>query len=232
MPLCTVAIPTYNREDLISGTIRSVLEQHLNDLEILVIDDQSQDNVFMVASSFSDPRLQVIRNDKNVGLFGNFNRCIELSRGKYLRILCNDDRITSDCLSREIAIMEAHPSVSLLFSKGARFTSDHQPLGEIGDHFPPTDNRWKGASSYVFLKHAVELVAAKGGQVINVDVTLICERPKIKPHRAAMRSRLAEILGVNLDQVSVKATTTEEMGFTGRSEGLAAQAVAAVELPR
>ena len=104
--------------------------------------------------------------------------------------------------------------------------------GDIGDHFPPTDNRWKGAPSDVFLKHAVELVAAKGGQVINVDVTLICERPKIKPHRAAMRSRLAEILGVNLDQVSVKATTTEEMGFTGRSEGLAAQAVAAVELPR
>ena len=104
--------------------------------------------------------------------------------------------------------------------------------GDIGDQFPPTDNRWKGAPSDVFLKHAVELVAAKGGQVINVDVTLICERPKIKPHRAAMRSRLAEILGVNLDQVSVKATTTEEMGFTGRSEGLAAQAVAAVELPR
>ena len=104
--------------------------------------------------------------------------------------------------------------------------------GDIGDHFPPTDNRWKGASSDVFLKHAMELVAAKGGQVINVDVTLICERPKIKPHRAAMRSRLVEILGVNLDQVSVKATTTEEMGFTGRSEGLAAQAVAAIELPR
>ena len=104
--------------------------------------------------------------------------------------------------------------------------------GDIGDHFPPTDNRWKGAPSEVFLKHAVELVAARGGQVVNVDVTLICERPKIKPHREAMRARLADILGVGPDRVSVKATTTEEMGFTGRGEGLAAQAVAAVELPR
>ena len=103
--------------------------------------------------------------------------------------------------------------------------------GDIGDHFPPTDPRWKGASSDRFLTHAVELVAARGGRVINVDVTLICEAPKIKPHRQAMRERLAEILGLDLAAVSVKATTTEGMGFTGRSEGLAAQAVAAVELP-
>jgi 2-C-methyl-D-erythritol 4-phosphate cytidylyltransferase/2-C-methyl-D-erythritol 2,4-cyclodiphosphate synthase len=103
--------------------------------------------------------------------------------------------------------------------------------GDIGDHFPPTDPRWKGASSDRFLTHAVELVAVRGGRVINVDVTLICEAPKIKPHRQAMRERLAEILGLDLAAVSVKATTTEGMGFTGRSEGLAAQAVAAVELP-
>ena len=104
--------------------------------------------------------------------------------------------------------------------------------GDIGDHFPPTDPRWKGAPSAVFLRHAAKLVAASGGRVVNVDVTLICERPKIKPHRDAMRTQIAETLGIAIQQVSVKATTTEAMGFTGREEGLAAQAVASVELPR
>jgi len=103
--------------------------------------------------------------------------------------------------------------------------------GDIGDHFPPTDPKWRGAASDQFLAHAVELVRARGGRMINADVTLICERPKIKPHRAAMRQRLAELLGLPLDRVSVKATTMEEMGFTGRSEGLAAQAVCMVETP-
>jgi 2-C-methyl-D-erythritol 4-phosphate cytidylyltransferase/2-C-methyl-D-erythritol 2,4-cyclodiphosphate synthase len=103
--------------------------------------------------------------------------------------------------------------------------------GDIGDHFPPTDPKWKGAASDLFLKHATDLVAAKGGRLINVDVTLICERPKIKPHREAMRERLADILDIPLDRVSVKATTTEGMGFTGRGEGLAAQALATVETP-
>jgi 2-C-methyl-D-erythritol 4-phosphate cytidylyltransferase/2-C-methyl-D-erythritol 2,4-cyclodiphosphate synthase len=103
--------------------------------------------------------------------------------------------------------------------------------GDIGDHFPPTDPKWKGAASDQFLKHAAELVTAKGGSIVNVDVTLICERPKIKPHRLAMREKLAEILALPLDRVSVKATTTENMGFTGRGEGLAASAVVAVETP-
>ncbi|ESQ89614.1 2-C-methyl-D-erythritol 4-phosphate cytidylyltransferase [Asticcacaulis sp. AC460] len=103
-------------------------------------------------------------------------------------------------------------------------------LGDIGDHFPPTDPQWKGASSDRFLQHAVDLVREKGGSIVNADVTLICERPKIKPHREAMRARLAEILGIEIDRVSVKATTTEGMGFTGRQEGLAAQAVCAIEI--
>ncbi|NEX93917.1 bifunctional 2-C-methyl-D-erythritol 4-phosphate cytidylyltransferase/2-C-methyl-D-erythritol 2,4-cyclodiphosphate synthase, partial [Caulobacter sp. 17J65-9] len=103
--------------------------------------------------------------------------------------------------------------------------------GDIGDHFPPTDPQWKGAPSDLFLKHAVGLVTARGGRLLNVDVTLVCERPKVKPHREAMRTRLAEILALPLDAVSVKATTTEGMGFTGRQEGLAAQAIATVELP-
>lgn len=103
--------------------------------------------------------------------------------------------------------------------------------GDIGDHFPPTDPRWRGAPSDLFLRRAAELVAKRGGRILNVDVTLVCERPKIKPHREAMRARLAEILSLPLDAVSVKATTTEGMGFAGRQEGLAAQAVATVELP-
>jgi 2-C-methyl-D-erythritol 4-phosphate cytidylyltransferase/2-C-methyl-D-erythritol 2,4-cyclodiphosphate synthase len=103
--------------------------------------------------------------------------------------------------------------------------------GDIGDHFPPSDPRWKGAPSHVFLRHAAELVAARGGRILNVDVTLVCERPRNKPHREAMRARVAEILGLPVERVSVKATTPEGMGFTGREEGLAAQAVASVETP-
>jgi 2-C-methyl-D-erythritol 4-phosphate cytidylyltransferase/2-C-methyl-D-erythritol 2,4-cyclodiphosphate synthase len=102
--------------------------------------------------------------------------------------------------------------------------------GDIGDHFPPTDPKWKGADSAVFLRHAAALVTARGGRIVNADVTLICEAPKIKPHRDAMRARVAELLGISVEQVSVKATTTEGLGFTGRREGIAAQAVAAVEL--
>ena len=104
-------------------------------------------------------------------------------------------------------------------------------LGDIGDHFPPTDPRWKGAASDQFLVHALELVAQKGGRVINADVTLVCERPKVKPHREAMRERIAQIMDLPLDRVSVKATTMERMGFTGREEGLAAQAVVSVQAP-
>jgi len=103
--------------------------------------------------------------------------------------------------------------------------------GDIGDHFPPSDPQWKGASSDRFLVHAVQRLAARGGQLVHVDVTLICEEPKIKPHRQAMRDRLAELCGLPLDAVSVKATTTEQLGFTGRGEGLAAQAVATIALP-
>ena len=103
--------------------------------------------------------------------------------------------------------------------------------GDIGEHFPPSDPQWKGASSDRFLVHAASLVTAKGGAILHVDVTLICERPKIRPHRDAMRARLAELLALPLDRVSVKATTTEGMGFTGRGEGLMAQAVATVETP-
>ena len=98
--------------------------------------------------------------------------------------------------------------------------------GDIGSHFPPSDPQWKGASSDRFLRHAVALAQAGGYRIGNIDLTLICEAPKIGPHRETMRARLAELLGTGIDAVSVKATTTEKLGFTGRSEGIAAQAVA------
>ncbi len=103
--------------------------------------------------------------------------------------------------------------------------------GDIGMHFPPSDPRWRGASSDQFLRHAAGLVGKRGGAVAAVDVTIICERPKIGPHRAAMIDRVAAILGIAPDRVSVKATTTDKLGFTGRGEGIAAHAVATVRLP-
>jgi 2-C-methyl-D-erythritol 4-phosphate cytidylyltransferase / 2-C-methyl-D-erythritol 2,4-cyclodiphosphate synthase len=103
--------------------------------------------------------------------------------------------------------------------------------GDIGMHFPPSDPRWRGAPSSQFLRHAVELVREQGGAIAAVDVTIVCEQPKIAPYRAAMIEQIAAILGIAPARVSVKATTTEKLGFTGRAEGIAAQAVATVRLP-
>jgi 2-C-methyl-D-erythritol 4-phosphate cytidylyltransferase / 2-C-methyl-D-erythritol 2,4-cyclodiphosphate synthase len=103
--------------------------------------------------------------------------------------------------------------------------------GDIGSHFPPSDPKWKGAASDQFLKYALDRVATRGGRVAHLDVTLICERPKIGPHRDAMRARIAEIAGLSLSRVAVKATTSERLGFTGREEGIAALASATIRLP-
>ncbi len=100
--------------------------------------------------------------------------------------------------------------------------------GDIGSHFPPSDPQWRGAASDRFLIHAHDLVRAKGGRIVNVDCTIICEAPKIGPHRAAMQVRIGEILGLPVEKVGVKATTSEKLGFTGRREGIAVMAVASV----
>jgi 2-C-methyl-D-erythritol 4-phosphate cytidylyltransferase / 2-C-methyl-D-erythritol 2,4-cyclodiphosphate synthase len=102
-------------------------------------------------------------------------------------------------------------------------------LGDIGDHFPPSDPQWRGASSDRFLAHALQLARSEGYDLANADVTIICEAPKIGPHKEAMRARLAEIMAVDIARVSVKASTTEMLGFTGRGEGIAAQAAASLE---
>lgn len=103
-------------------------------------------------------------------------------------------------------------------------------LGDIGEHFPPSDPQWKGASSDRFLRHAIDLLRDRGAVIDHLDCTIIAEEPKVGPYRAAMRARVAEIAGLGLDQVSIKATTTERLGFTGRREGIAAQAVASIRM--
>jgi 2-C-methyl-D-erythritol 4-phosphate cytidylyltransferase/2-C-methyl-D-erythritol 2,4-cyclodiphosphate synthase len=103
-------------------------------------------------------------------------------------------------------------------------------LGDIGQHFPPSDPRWKGASSDIFLRHAAHLIRSAGGLIDHVDCTLIGEEPKVGPYRSTIQAKVAEILELRPDQVSIKATTTERLGFTGRGEGLAAQAVASIRM--
>ncbi len=103
--------------------------------------------------------------------------------------------------------------------------------GDIGTHFPPSDDQWKGVSSDRFLSHAGMLITDLGGKISNIDLTIICEVPKIGPHRDAMKKRIAEILDIEESRISIKGTTTEKLGFTGRKEGIAAQAIATVRLP-
>lgn len=104
--------------------------------------------------------------------------------------------------------------------------------GDIGTHFPPSDPQWRGVDSVVFLKHAVSLVSKRSGKITSVDLTIICEAPKVTPRRQEMRERLAEVLNISIERISVKGTTTEKLGFTGRREGIAAQAVVSVALPQ
>ena len=104
-------------------------------------------------------------------------------------------------------------------------------LGDIGDHFPPSDPQWKGSASSIFLKFAADKVRELGGTISNLDVTIVCEAPKVKPHREAMRQATADIVGIDVSKVSVKATTTEALGFEGRREGISSQAIATIALP-
>ena len=104
-------------------------------------------------------------------------------------------------------------------------------VGDIGTHFPPSDPQWRGAASRVFLEHAAGMVRSRGGRIVNLDLTVVCEAPRISPHAAAMREAIAASCGIDAGRVAVKATTSEGLGFTGRSEGLVALATASVELP-
>ncbi len=103
--------------------------------------------------------------------------------------------------------------------------------GDIGTHFPPGDSQWKGVRSAIFLEHAVGMINERGGKLVNIDLTIVCEQPKISPHREAMRAELGRIMGLEAKRISIKATTTEQLGFTGRGQGIAAQAIASITLP-
>ena len=130
--------------------------------------------------------------------------------------------------SRRVLILGGMTQGAGVSVEGARGVTDALlatcGAGDIGTHFPPSDPQWKGAASHIFLQHAIEMTREMGFALMNCDVTLICERPKIGPHAVAMREALAAIMGLEADRVSVKATTTEQLGFLGRAEGLAAQA--------
>ena len=104
--------------------------------------------------------------------------------------------------------------------------------GDIGTHFPPSDPQWKGAASRIFLEHAANLVTTRGGRIVNLDITIVCEAPKILPHSAAMKSVIADACGITVGRIAIKATTSEKLGFTGRGEGIVAMATATIELPR
>jgi glycosyltransferase involved in cell wall biosynthesis len=114
MPKCTVAIPIYNRKEMIDDTLQSVLDTDCHDVEILLVDDCSDDGVWEHIQNYHDLRLRLVRNERNIGLFANFNRCLTLARGEYIRILCNDDRLCSDSLSSECEFLDAHPEIVLL----------------------------------------------------------------------------------------------------------------------
>lgn len=183
---------------------------------------EGDDNAFKITHPSDFTRaLQIlgynVENKKEVVVAGQGYDVHRLTQGKGVT-LCG---VWIDCPYRLVGHSDAdaglHALTDAILGACAR--------GDIGQHFPPTDERWKGADSAAFLIHAVELAREAGVRLTHADITLICERPKIGPHREAMQARVAELTGLCLDHVNIKATTTEKLGFTGRQEGLAAQAI-------
>ena len=134
---CTVAIPVFNRKDMVLRAVDSALAQSVDGLEVLVVDNCSTDGTWEALQTVRDPRVRLVRNERNVGLFGNFNRCLDLANGTYLRFLCSDDALAPGCLPEEISAMEAHPDAVLLSSTARRVMSTGELLGTHADHFPP-----------------------------------------------------------------------------------------------
>lgn len=136
-PICTIAIPVYNREEMVKGAIESALRHARPDIEVLVIDNCSTDRTYEVAQNYDDPRLKVHRNPTNVGLFGNFNRCLELARGKYVCILCSDDRHLAGFLDAAIPAMEANPSAGIVTTRQRMIDLEGRFLRHEADHLKP-----------------------------------------------------------------------------------------------
>jgi glycosyltransferase involved in cell wall biosynthesis len=171
-PKCTVAIPAYNRKDMIAGTLKSVLSQQLSDLEVLVVDDCSTDGCWEVLKTFHDSRLRLVRNEVNVGLFGNFNRCLELARGSYVRILCNDDQLTEGCLARECALMDANPSVAILSSASTLINGERRRIGVSGNCFKEGiyPGRLAIAGALFHMAHLVNPLSCPSGVLLRLSV--------------------------------------------------------------
>ena len=136
-PTCTVAIPVFNRKDMVLRAVASALAQDVPGLDVLVVDNCSTDDTWEALQRLTDPRIRLVRNSHNVGLFGNFNRCLDLTSGRYLRFLCSDDVLPVDCLPPEIEAMEACPSAVLLSSRARRVRPTGEVLGMHAHHFPP-----------------------------------------------------------------------------------------------
>ena len=136
-PICTIAIPVYNRYDIVPRALDSVLSQEVEDIEILVVDNCSTDRTWEVLQRYRDRRLRIIRNQSNVGLFGNFNRCLSLAKGKYLRILCSDDRLIKNCLVSEIKYMEEYTKASVLTTRSLHVNQFNKPLLIGAGHLKP-----------------------------------------------------------------------------------------------
>lgn len=134
---CTVAIPVYNRRGLINQAVESALDQDVEGLEVLVVDNCSTDGTWEVLQGYRDPRLRLVRNPEQCRLFENFNRCLELSQGEYLRLLCSDDRLAPGCLEGEMRVLEATPRTVVLNTRGERLDPRGRHLGWLGHHFRP-----------------------------------------------------------------------------------------------
>jgi 2-C-methyl-D-erythritol 4-phosphate cytidylyltransferase/2-C-methyl-D-erythritol 2,4-cyclodiphosphate synthase len=171
--------------------------------------------------------------DRKVSL-GEFMRCLDVRTGQGFDVHAfeaGDRVILGGVRIPHTARLKGHSDADAVLHAVTDAVLGAIGEADIGKHFPPTDERWRGASSSIFLAHAMKLLADRGGFIANADVTVVCEEPRISPHADAMRTSLAAMLGVDVGRVSVKATTSERMGFTGRGEGLAAFATVTVRLP-
>src|SRR2546425_4390990 len=137
VPEVSICIPAYNREELVVRAVESALKQPLGNFEVLVVDNCSTDGTWATLESLAHPRVRCVRNNRNVGMFGNFNRCLELACAPLVRFLASDDRLHDGCVARELEVMEAHPAVVVLTTRGQLVTRDLRRLGCLADHLPP-----------------------------------------------------------------------------------------------
>lgn len=169
MTNCTIAIPVFNRRKLVRRALESALEQDIDGLEIIIVDNCSADGTFELLNSYDDPRIKLYRNEENIGLFQNFNRCLDLSNGRYVRLLCSDDRLEPGCLKQEIEIMEQNADCVLLCTRGRRVNDNGQVLGMQASQFPAGVYLGRDAifaTLWVFANHGLNPLNYPSGMLI------------------------------------------------------------------